>query len=257
MRAYVINLPGSLDRRDHVRAELERAGIEYVFIEAVNGKELTSADRAVLVDEGAVAAAPGWLTPGAIGCALSHWLAYDRLLADEQDHALVLEDDVILDVGLPDLLPGVAATLRGAEVALLHFRSFEKCRLQSEGHVALPDGVRIMRPLDPRQPIAASGYVISAAAAKRLHDAVVPVSRTADSWGDFIDVGALDGLWCVLPRPIAVRSAFPSTIDYVQPTSRLAFIKRVAGRRRAGSLRAVLSALRWLRDKRMARVVVV
>ena len=40
MRAYVINLARSLDRRAHITAELRKTGLDYEIIAAVDGRDL-------------------------------------------------------------------------------------------------------------------------------------------------------------------------------------------------------------------------
>ncbi len=60
MKAYVINLERSTERRQHMRRQLERLGLEHEFVAAVNGARLT-ADERLLVDGHAVAQSP-------IGC---------------------------------------------------------------------------------------------------------------------------------------------------------------------------------------------
>src|SRR5947209_4640748 len=98
MKAYVINLPRSTERRASMAEQLERTELDYEFVDGVSGRGLTPTERAELVDEAAVARYPRWLTPGQIGCALSHLRTYERILdSGTQDAAaLILEDDVIL-----------------------------------------------------------------------------------------------------------------------------------------------------------------
>ena len=52
MRAYVINLARSFDRRAHITAELEKAGLEYEIITAVDGQDLDLGDRFEQMDTG-------------------------------------------------------------------------------------------------------------------------------------------------------------------------------------------------------------
>src|SRR5262249_4415431 len=48
MRAYVINLARSLDRRAHITAELQKTGLDYEFITAVDGRELDLDDPTIV-----------------------------------------------------------------------------------------------------------------------------------------------------------------------------------------------------------------
>src|SRR3954447_23246954 len=96
MRAYVINLPRSVARRASIANELAALSIPHEFIEAVDGREMTAGERAAMVDEARAAQSPHWLTPGQIGCSLSHLRVYERIAAGDEPVALVLEDDAQL-----------------------------------------------------------------------------------------------------------------------------------------------------------------
>jgi glycosyl transferase family 25 len=80
MRAYVINLPRSPARRVSVAAQLQGTGLDHVFVDGVDGRALAPVDRGRLIDESAVARYPQWLTPGALGCALSHLRTYELIV---------------------------------------------------------------------------------------------------------------------------------------------------------------------------------
>ena len=93
MHAYVINLARSTDRRAHITAELQRVGLDFEFISAVDGRTLDLSDS-TLIDPSLVSRCV--FPAGTVGCALSHFHVYQKILEDGRDTALVLEDDVIL-----------------------------------------------------------------------------------------------------------------------------------------------------------------
>ena len=239
-----------------MEAQLRRVGLHYELVPALEGAGLTPAQRRELVDEAAVAAMPQWLTPGTVGCSLSHRLAYQRMLENGDDAALILEDDVNIKPHVTQLLPAVAAHLHGAEVALLNFRAWDVCHFDGRTGVPLPQGFRLLAPRDERQPVSGAAYVLTRQAAEQLHAGVVPIRAGADSWGMFLDAGLIERLWCVLPRPVDTRTSFSSTIDYVAPDSRTARVKAMATKRGAQPLRAVLHLMRSVRERRMSRFVV-
>ncbi|XYD10762.1 glycosyltransferase family 25 protein [Methylobacterium sp. NMS12] len=59
------------------------------------------------------------LTAGQIGCAMSHMSAYERMIALDLPHALIVEDDVILPPQIHQIVAGIEATLRPGDVVLL------------------------------------------------------------------------------------------------------------------------------------------
>ena len=100
MKAYYINLARRTDRRASLERQLDRLGIKAERIEAVTPTDLSPAQRARHCDTGKL----HWVTEPELSCSLSHHIALRTFLASEAEHALVLEDDVVLAPGLPALL---------------------------------------------------------------------------------------------------------------------------------------------------------
>lgn len=137
MRAYVINLARSLDRRAHITAELTKTGLDFEIVTDVDERDLNLNDSTI-IDPSLITR---WTFPeGTAGCALSHQRVYQKIIADGADVALVLEDDVTLPHDLGDLIDAGACHLTGAEVALLNHGSFppEPLKISLEGSIYRP-----------------------------------------------------------------------------------------------------------------------
>ena len=67
MRAYVINLARSRDRRAHITAELKKTDVDYEIITAVDGRDLDLSDT-IIVDPSLPALTQ--FLPGTVGAAL-------------------------------------------------------------------------------------------------------------------------------------------------------------------------------------------
>jgi GR25 family glycosyltransferase involved in LPS biosynthesis len=100
MRAYVINLVRSPERRSFITAQLEKTAMPYEVVEAVDGRDLDVC-APDLVDP-ALATKTVHLST-TVACALSHIRAYRKVLQDRHEVALVLEDDVTLPTDLARL----------------------------------------------------------------------------------------------------------------------------------------------------------
>ena len=209
MRAYVINLARSLDRRTHVMAELDRTGLDYEFITAVDGRTIDLEDRR-LVDPRLLA--KNNFPAGTAGCALSHLQAYRRILEDGADAALVLEDDVELPDDLGALAHALAAHLTGAEVVLLNYASPTRCRVSPEGSVPLASSRLLALPIDITDMVNAAAYVITRPACERMLESAPPIRANADDWHYFFTEGIIDRIRCVLPLPVDKAAKFESTI---------------------------------------------
>jgi glycosyl transferase family 25 len=209
MRAYVINLDRSPDRRAHIVAELRKTGLDYEIVSAVDGRELDLNDTDV-IDPALFA--KNAFPAGTAGCALSHLRVYEKILADGASEALVLEDDVILPADLAPLVDAVASHLTGAEVALLNYGSPDRCRMSAQGCVELPSPRLLALPIDLDRMVNAAAYVITRHACERMAESVLPVRANADDWQYFFRQGMLDRIRCVLPLAVDKHPGFESTI---------------------------------------------
>src|SRR3954469_4753950 len=254
MKAYVVNMARSPSRRASVAEQLARTQLDFEFVDGIDGNALTPLERAKLVSEDAVERSPRWLTPGQIGCALSHLHVYERMAGDI---SLVFEDDVVLPPTISEICARVAAEMHGKEVVLLYFRSFAVCRFSARDAVEIGAGARLMYPIAPRQPITSAAYLITSAATQSLAEAILPVRAGADGWGHFYELDALDSIRCLLPRPVGVRKEFKSTIDYVPEGALYRRASRYIATGRPAGLSRVRTLNRRRIERRMSRTAIV
>jgi glycosyl transferase, family 25 len=217
VRAYVINLARSLDRRAYITTELKKTGLEYEIVTAVDGRDLDLSD-ATIVDpslpylDPSLPVVDAGLAAGTAGAALSHLSVYRKIIADGLDAALVLEDDVVAPADLGRIADAVAGEMTGAEVALLSVDSPEPCKMSRAGSVPLPSARVLALPIDVRQPRSAAAYVITREACERMVKCLPPVRVQADTWWFFYGEGLLDRVRCVAPLPVHKNPRFTSTI---------------------------------------------
>lgn len=209
MHAYVINLARSPERRAHITAELDQAGVDHEIVTGVEGQDLDLHDTAII--DPSLFDRSSW-PAGMAGCALSHLRVYQKVLADGLDRALVLEDDVTVPADLGALADALADALVGAEVALLNYDSRDTCMMSRQGSVNLPSRRQLVLPLDVRQPGSSAGYVITREACERMSESVLPVRASPDDWWFFYREGILDRVRCVVPLPVRKSPKFESTI---------------------------------------------
>lgn len=105
--AWVINLDRSPQRLARVSEQLQRLGLPWTRMPAVDARALSDEQRAAL-DEAGFRRKHG-MPPlaGELGCYLSHVETMRRFLATEDRFAVVLEDDVLLRDSLPAVLEGL------------------------------------------------------------------------------------------------------------------------------------------------------
>jgi glycosyl transferase family 25 len=212
---YVINLARSRDRRAHVESQLAKVGVSYEVIDGVDGRELDFDDPEIsrLVDRSVLEA--GILLPGEIGCALSHIRAYEKVIADGRDVALILEDDVVLPDDLAALVAAAARVVHGAEAVLLNSdTSSGAIQVSGKDAVELSSARTLAFPLDVDQILSGAAYLVTREACERMVAGLLPVRVKADEWAFRYNDRMLDRVRCVVPIPVAKSSTFASTMDY-------------------------------------------
>jgi glycosyl transferase family 25 len=181
IRAYVINLPHATERRDRMGAQLDVHHIPFQIFPAVDGRRLAEDAVRRCYDEARASRAYRPISRGELGCALSHLGVYRKILEDDVDLALVLEDDAALG---KDLAP----TLRELErrilpddptvVLLSHVDKYTRW-----GSRRLDRGMKLVGRYGEWW--RAHGYVITRAAAQRMVHGLDPVWCAADYWSAF------------------------------------------------------------------------
>lgn len=231
MKAYVINLARATDRRSHMVRQLAQTGVEFEFIEAVDGRSV-ELDGNPLVDlkgiesSGKVARAS---VPGSVGCTLSHLAVWRLALERDLSSVLVLEDDIELPHDLGPLVSSVADLMSGAEVVLLDFHA-PTAVLKAVGQPYLLPGGRKLFTSDREELRAAGAYIATSEACRRLAAAVLPIRSSTDDWVSYMSMGAIDRLRFVVPMPVQQLPTFRSTIDTFETHSFQTRMRETAAR---------------------------
>ncbi len=97
MIRYIVNLDRSRDRWERMQALFRKLELDVVRLPAVDGRKMDSETLKNLRPK--LSERHFWLkemTPGEIGCYLSHLKAWKALLDTEEEWALVMEDDLFV-----------------------------------------------------------------------------------------------------------------------------------------------------------------
>lgn len=104
LKIFLINLDSRPDRLAYVSKQLDELGLDFIRISAVIGKDLNLEEQRLFDKRGFILEQKKELVLGEIGCAMSHRLIWQKMLDENIDHALILEDDVNIDEYLVDFL---------------------------------------------------------------------------------------------------------------------------------------------------------
>ena len=175
MRIIVINLDEDTERRRRIENRLAELGLRCERLPAIHGSRLGPSHEA-LVDRVAQAARGLRISPGEVGCWLSHRMAQRMIAEGRDDMALILGDDLPIRENLPDVLERIEWGAAGSfDVIRLHRfklrRNFVPIR-----HIGAGSTIGLVRPTDS----GAQAYVMSREAAKVLIDRVPRMVHLAD-----------------------------------------------------------------------------
>jgi glycosyl transferase family 25 len=218
MKIFVISLVRSAERRASVMRQFAAVGLAFEFIDGVDGQALTPAYIEQNVNQERYHYWHELRHPGAIGCALSHRVAYLRMVAENIPVAAVLEDDIVLSPHFAQVLPQLAAEVREREVMLLFFHSSLPVTLSRVGGANLPFQYELLTIKKFEFFGSAAGYVLPLSTAAALAAVQHPVYTIADDWAQFQKQGGVDTFRLLVPF-LLEPAGFKSTIGYVDTNS--------------------------------------
>lgn len=192
MKIYIVNLEKDIERKASIKAQLDALNLDYQFISAVYGKALSQEEIAQLSPDFEKTR----LTLPELGCALSHLKVYREIIKNNDEIALILEDDIKINSDLIELLKYISKQNNSnkAEVIILgkvneYIDSFKK-KINTQYSIA--------------KAIDSSGtycYCVNHLAAKKLLEFLQPVWLVADEWKLLREKNIIS-LKAVVPSPI-------------------------------------------------------
>lgn len=106
MKFFIINLEQDIEKRQKITALCESLGLNYEIIKAVYGKALSEDEikKNTYPKEEQLKLFKRTLSLGEIGCAISHRLCYQKIIEQNLEDAIILEDDAVFDKNLLEFL---------------------------------------------------------------------------------------------------------------------------------------------------------
>ena len=202
---FIINLERSGDRRKYMSDRLNQLSLGFEFYDAVDGAELTEYDLGSYNCEKRLKAFGCDLTPNEIGCYLSHYRLYEKIMSENIQQAVIMEDDV----EIADDFPKILHELNGAPDDW-EFIRLAGTRVRKGKEVAkLAGEYRVVRLLNTAS--GAQAYLINLRGAKKLLKYGREITRQLDMMIDRYWENGLR-IMAVLPYPVGPCSRFRSTI---------------------------------------------
>lgn len=176
IKIYVLSLPNELERRRLCGAELERAGLKFVFFDALSGDELSFSDFNKFYCANLNSAKfKRPLSCNEIACALGHFQIWQRIVDSNEPVGLVLEDDAVFEKNPSAFLNAVARCPERFEGVIIKLDGVPRKNVEVVGALASHDLLRSDL-LPPRT----TGYIIGRRAAKQLVNTYTPIGLPVD-----------------------------------------------------------------------------
>jgi glycosyl transferase, family 25 len=211
---FVISLKNASDRRASTVRQLEMAGVQFKFVEAVDGRSLSEEAIRNSSDFGVFKSGfySRYLRKEEIGCTLSHLSILKEIITENISAACILEDDNVYSQRFMELLSLIERTITGRDLVYLGHRS--ECSMsEAIGRMTnqlKPYDCYIGEPLE--MPYGSHGYVITNSAARILVDNAYPVRVP---WDVYLGNSGIHGIRILLLQPPCVFSnpGFNTTIQ--------------------------------------------
>ena len=157
MQIFVINLPDAVKRRKLRKDQLTKLGLEYTILYATSVEDISKATYKKHYFD--------WQRPlrkTEVACYYSHRSAWDRVIKTGEP-ALILEDDAILSIFLPELLDSLNK-IKSTDLINLENRSRKK--FVSRSYVKIECNSKLLRLYQDRT--GAAGYILWPSGANKL-----------------------------------------------------------------------------------------
>ena len=86
MKAYIIHVSTAIEREKHITNELMGKSLDIVFVNEGDIKDLSETVQSKYFE--------GELSLASVSCSYKHLIACKKILAGNDDYALILEDDI-------------------------------------------------------------------------------------------------------------------------------------------------------------------
>jgi glycosyl transferase, family 25 len=214
---FVISLKSSSDRRASTQRQLEKAGINFSYADAVDGRTLSDEDIQNNPDFGIFKSGiySRYLRKEEIGCTLSHLGVFRKMTDENIPMACILEDDNDYSPRFRDLLEAIEKKENNWDLLYLGHRS-ECTSKEAAGRKSKIQGFNDYFIGEPFEvPYGSHGYIITNFTARLLLEKAFPVKVPIDV---YLGNSAAMGIRTMLLQPPCVISD-PRFITTIQDES--------------------------------------
>lgn len=207
-KVYIINLDSCVERWENISTQCDALGIEYERVSAVRGSELTAEEKVEVYDLSTnLAKYDKRLNDGEIGCYLSHVKCWKKIVEEELDFALILEDDASLREKIKECIAQFSS-MESSDWD--YIKLFNSKRLKMKvASLNLDEGVQLHKVA--KLPASTCSQFVSQVGAQKLLKHSFPIARPVDA--DIQHWFERELRCFVVSPPVATPAGFESEID--------------------------------------------
>ncbi|EMD1656838.1 glycosyltransferase family 25 protein [Pluralibacter gergoviae] len=198
----VVSMNSDIERREAISKKLTKFNIDYHFIDAVVGKNLSDDTLKDIDISKAQIRKQRYVSLGEIGCTLSHVKAYKYIINRSIPYCLILEDDVIFDKQFAEFVTcfnNSDLTGYGNDLVMLGGQNgIDKSRFIARGFfkkIKIGNVLFAKTIKSDKFIFRTCCYVISLDIAQRLYDLSHKEFFIADEWSYFKSLGIFNNIY--------------------------------------------------------------
>jgi len=199
---YVINLQRSVERRNFISKQLNKSSVDFKFIDAIDARNTPNIEehalKNVTINLNNLEIP---LPRGHIACVLSHIKAYEEIIKQDHEFALIIEDDVYIAKSIKSILNSVQPYLEEDKVIFLYTRFFNSIKFVTIAN--LVDSYSLCESDSEKSLLRGTqAYIISKKLAHKLTQNLYPVKGVIDDWELYKDRGYISNFRIIFPFPV-------------------------------------------------------
>jgi len=217
----VINLKKDVDKKNHIKQQLSDLNLEFNFFEAIYGEGLSDKELSAIynpklsIDKGM-----GVLSKGEVGCALSHFGVYQKIIDEDIDEMIVLEDDAVIGQDFVESMGIVEHLPKNWELFLLGYSAQAGAKDATVCNLDVdlknnPTSFNVSVLLKMVGGTGTHGYVINKRGAERLLSYMSLLHLPIDFYtGNHRKTGnqSMNNVYLIHPRVVDINHNFDSSI---------------------------------------------
>jgi len=245
-KIFVVSLPDS-PRRKQVVQEFAKHEMDFEFVDAIwgNGLDLYNDERINvkrLTEIGMIK------IPGNVGAALSHIKCQQKIVEENLDFALIVEDDMALTDEFKSLLPAVITASTREGVTMLFYQSLSEIVLEKSKSIKIGNSHSLYEYTSDKTIFSAAAYIVWNKTARRIVDYLLPVCASPDAWSLFKKDGVIKDIQVVYPMLFS-HALCPSEMEYPVKSRIKKMLNPLTKKIKHVNIPVVQDLLKWWRNR--------